>query len=1053
MNGEDKMSGLRFRLLGGLTLSWDEQPLPPIRGATARSLLAYLATYRTQAHTRDLLAGTFWPDLPDAVARRRLSQAVWQIRKALDPHPVLLPEGDAIQINPDLPLWLDVEQFTAHRAQCMEGGPQALDHCARCVEHYHGDFLAGYYDDWVLPEREQLREAFLGTLERLVDGLKAQGDYEEALAHARRLVTEDPLHEEAHREVMRLCHLLGRDNEALQQWHLCREILAEELAAEPSAETTALADEIARRAAEGEMPHLPVASRPLSLLDRPDQVPLVGRRVERAELARHLELASSGRGGLVFLVGGAGVGKTRLMQEVARDAAWRGFGVSWGHSCELCAPPPYQPLVEMLHDADLSHLTEVWRRELGRLLPDLGPPPPHAEPEQEKGRLLEALARAFLALGQGAPHLLILEDVHWMESASFEALRVLLPRLPASRLLVVASFRPEELVGQPAAQQSLAALEATRIPQRLELEPLTLTETETLVRQVLGMRQAAPLFSQRLYNGTEGNPFFLTETLRTLVDEGLLQRDEAGEWSTPWDGGTDNYAGLPVPPSITQGIERRLAHLPSAVQDLLGVAAVIGRQVEFDLWLAAGECDEGTTLAAAEDLTERGLLTEVEAGVSSADGGDLLGYRFVHDTIRQVVYDNLSPVRRRLWHRRVAAALEALHREEVEALAHHYHLGQNWSQALHYALRAGERAQTVYANQQALDHYGRADAWLAQGRATWPADQVARWQADLAERQGRVHNLVGNYEAAEAAFARARRAWAGLGDWRSEARVLNRLSFWRFVQGDCVGASHYADTALGVVEGSSDTGSVGLRATSLTYLGLCAWTEGRYEDALPPLQQALADFEEIGTDAFGLARCLNSLGLVHLELGDLSLAEDCFARSLALRQQIGDRRGEAWCWHNQGRAALARGDLAAARENLEAAQAIFAEIEHPNGLESCVRMLAEVECNEAASRQAHQIPVRLPSADAPTGRPLRDDEYVTVTWTLSTPEEETMTRKVERRQHRLLRLLQEANEQGAAPTVDDLATVLEVSPGTIKRDLAVLRRAGHAVQTRGSREG
>src|SRR5690606_6780230 len=121
----------------------------------------------------------------------------------------------------------------------------------------------------------------------------------------------------------------------------------------------------------------------------------------------------AGQGGLLLLAGGAGVGKTRLMQEGARDAAWRGVRVGWGHSCELSAPLPHQPLVEILQDADLGPLAEAWRRELGRLLPDLGLPPPTREPEQERGLLLQALARAFLALAESQPQLVILEDVHW----------------------------------------------------------------------------------------------------------------------------------------------------------------------------------------------------------------------------------------------------------------------------------------------------------------------------------------------------------------------------------------------------------------------------------------------------------------------------------------------------------------------------------------------------------------------------------------------------------------------------------------------------------------
>ena len=1053
------MSLLRIYLFGGLTVTWEHLPLPPIPGPVNRSLFAYLATYRDRPHTRDLLAGTFWPDLPDDVARRRLSQALWQIGKALAPHPVLVADRDTVQLNPDLPLWIDVEEFRGHKAECGAERAESLAQCAGCIELYAGDFMAGYYDEWAFREQERLRVQFLAELEDLADGHKRLGDNERALTYARRLAIEDPWREEAHREVMRLCHILGRDGEALRQFEICRQALAEELEVEPSPETAALAAEIAAGADVGEIPHLPAAPRPgpLVLLERPDQVPLVGRQAERAELVRHLDLAVAGSGGLVLLAGGAGVGKSRLMQEVARDAEWRGIPVLWGHSCELSAPLPYQPLVEVLHEADLEHLPAIWKGELGRLMPELGVAGPEEvtipaapEPQEEKGRLLEALSRAFLALGEAGPHLVVLEDLHWMDVASFDALRALLPRLRQSRLLIVCTLRPEELAELPTASQSLAALEATRIPRWLELDPLTVTETESLIQRILALSQPTEAFSQRLHAGTEGNPFFVTETLRALVDEGLLFRDQEGEWTMPWDEALGDYAELPVPRSVAQSIERRLAFLPAPVRGLLDLAAVVGREIEFDLWLAAGEGDEETTLAAAEELARRSLLVEANA---------VLGYRFAHDTIRRVVYENLSQARRRRWHREVASALEALHPRQVEALARHYRLAQDWSKAVGYALQAGARAQAVYANQQALDHYRLADGWLADGRVTrqrgweqeWTADKVVRCRADLAERQGQVHALVGDYEAAETAFTRARKAWSGLDDWRGAARALNRLSFTFFVQSDYVQASHHAAAALEVLPAGEP--AVDLRATSLTYLGLSAWTQGRYADALQPLEDALALFEQLDTDKHGLARCLNSLGLVYLELGDFSEADACIGRSLGLRQQIGDRRGEAWCWLNRAGSAQRQGDLSTARESVRTAQAIFAEIQHPEGLTSCAQTLAEIEAAEEAAARELQVVVRLPRDSAPTGRPLQDDEYVAVTWTLSAPEDSVCGSEVERRRQRLLRLLGEAGAQGAAPTVDDLAEALQVSQPTIKRDLAALRRAGHQVHTRGSKRG
>jgi tetratricopeptide (TPR) repeat protein len=288
-----------------------------------------------------------------------------------------------------------------------------------------------------------------------------------------------------------------------------------------------------------------------------------------------------------------------------------------------------------------------------------------------------------------------------------------------------------------------------------------------------------------------------------------------------------------------------------------------------------------------------------------------------------------------------------------------------------------------------------------------------------------------------------------LGDWRSTVRVLNRLSFLYLNQDDFARASHYAEQALAALPETDPPAD--LWAISLTDLGLSAWAQGRYQDALYSLEKALALLEEIGTDLYSLARCLNSLGQVHLAQGELTLADRRFARSLALRQEIGDWLGEAWCWLNQGRAALARGDPVTARERLTTAQTIFTEIQHPFGLETCAQVLAEVEQAERGGHATRRRTVRLAGADAPTGRPLRDDEHVVVNWTVDAPEDEVVAGKAARRRHRLARLLQEAHDQGGAPTVEDLADALQVSQPTIKRDLSALRQAGYQVYTRGSR--
>jgi DNA-binding SARP family transcriptional activator/tetratricopeptide (TPR) repeat protein len=1261
------MTMLRVHLFGGLKLAWDDDPLPTIPGPTARSLFAYLVTYRDRSHTRDLLAGTFWPDLPDATARRRLSKALWQIRRTFRLAPdagrqsrsggirslpvALVTEGGTVQINPSLSLWLDAEEFEQQvidsRQQAF--GP-AVDGLLRAVGLYRGGFLAGYYHDWVLVERERLLEMLLEALSRLVVGYKVQGELASALRYARRLVAEEPWREEAHREVMQLCHLLGEDAEALKQFETCCQSLARELGAEPSPETVALADEIATRSGLSRPPLLPATARPVTTphLERPDRLPLVGRRKELAELLRQVEATAERTGGLTLVYGEAGVGKSRLLREVAENARWRGVRTAWGRCYELAAPPAYQPLVEALR-ADLPALEKaalepLWRAELSRILPELatgGGPPPSLSPEEEQRRLLEAIARGFLALAEiTTPSLVLLEDAQWMDRSSLEALRYLLPRLGETPLLVLVTARPEELEGPQAAV--LSAMESTRLARRLELGGLSQAETMELVQRALDLEEPAPRFSARLHAETEGNPFFLIDTLWALVEEGLLYRDEAGAWSTQWDESTEDYAELPLPAGVMHSIERRLDRLPGGLNELLDLAAVIGRGVDFALWHAASRRDEADLLMAGDRLGSHGLLL---AG-DPATPGDA-DYVFAHDQIRRLAYRRLAPPRRRRYHRRIAQALEDLAPGEPAPLAYHWTQAEVWDRAVACHRQAGDRAGSVYAHAEAADHYTQAlEALEGLTRQTGLPDLARCFELHLSREA--VYALEGKRTTQANDLSTLEALAERLEDDQRRIAVALRQGKYHAEIGDCATALGYLETVLTLARaiGDRQREASGLAGLSSVHLSL-----GEFAASLTNREEALAIFRTLG-DRQQEARNLSACGTLYLLLGRHSLAQDCCERALALCRAAGDHQGEARSLYTLSRTLSALGDLAqareyllpalnitqatgdryreayyrlelgnhnyrlgeyrAARELLEQAKAIFLQINEMRGhgyalvdlglvyhalgdehtaLDYCTRgrdllrtvgdrwgeagclqhlglvmeelgdwdsaadvytqasimnqqieqpervlenrlglarvALAHGRIAEAlepvedmaawigakgiqsldfpfvgymtiykvlaaagdterartvlteaydvlmgraekledspirdlflekvavhreivaayrdlqAPQQGHLITVSLPRADAPLGRPLREDEYLAVTWTVDDPGDEAITGKVARRRHQILRLLRQAQAQGAAPTHTHLAEALGVSRRTIERDMAALHR-------------
>lgn len=909
------MSTLRIYLFGGLRVYHADTSLPPFPTRKTRSLFACLVTYRQRSHPRPVLAGTFWGDMPDARAHRNLNTTLWRLRRILPPG-YLTIETDAIAFNTAADYWLDAAAFEAHCSRFLAGQEQPGPALEQALSLYRGDFLAGLYEDWCLDEVERLRSLYLQTLQALLQHHKKRKEYQAALEHGLRLLATDPLRERVHQEVMELYYRLGQRSAALAQFETCRRLLYDELGIAPMPQTVALYEHIRSvalsssvlTAAPPRPPPAPLSIRP-SLVELPrtpfddfGQVPLVGRQSEIAQLLGHVGTACQGRGGMVLIEGEAGVGKSRLVQEVVPLVEQRGALVLRGACHELGEPPPYQGLTAALRTGlarlrpqELSrHIPLVWLSQIALLLPELQvllpelPSPPLLSPQQARGCLLEALAQYVTGLSQLAPCILIIEDLHWADQATLEALCYLLPHLKAARVLLVGTIRPEELAANQALQEAVRCLEGSGALERLTLGRLTQGETRQLVQQVLGLPTLAPLFSKRIYQETEGNPFFVAEVLKALYEEGLLYQDKAGQWSTLWDEEALDYAQLPLPQGIRQAVQRRLARLSKESRSTLDLAAVLGREFDFDLLLKASGRDEEELLEASDDLLRRQLLVEIDDGL-----------RFSHDKIRQVAYDELSRPRRRWLHRQAGLALEAMAPQQVEELARHFYHGEMRAKALTYSLAAGDRARSLYANRDAIAHYRRALRLLEEDAATHqalagttkPGDPPVPGQkanhnhsshsqfrkGEVLMSLGHIHHLLAQKEEALTAFRQALTIWAQQEDH------------------DRAAAAHYA-------------------------IAQCYFRAGCLDEALHHAQRGLAcvraqDLEQAMIKGYRMiARC-------HFSRGDLEAMKDALATAMELAHTTGDRYGLAECHRLLGDLCTLRGDHRQALEHdLQAAR-------------------------------------------------------------------------------------------------------------------------------------
>jgi predicted ATPase/DNA-binding SARP family transcriptional activator len=927
IQSHDSLPTLKIFLLGAFSVKLGEKVLLPASNS-ARSLLAYLFFYRHQTHSRTVLAGSFWPDLPEERARRALSQALWHIRNCL-PGIVETTGQEIYLLEGHYSFWIDTEIFERQTSD----SDIARDQLLRTIDLYRGDLLEGNYENWILLERERLKELYFTALENLIQSEKAEGNYQNALNLGLRLTKADPLRESAYREVLRLYYLLNRPEAALQQYALCKKILQDELGVEPESETTALAQEIANRSDHLDVPYLPETTPPSSDASSDGSystnLPLIGRQAERCSLLSHIEAMFNHFGGVVLLEGEAGIGKSRLLQEIARDAEWRGAQVLWGWGREARELQPYAAFTQALQSglsplriSQIEQVTEeLWLQSLKILLPKLKEARPNLEdaptldPVQERSRLTEAIVCFLEGWSQVVPLVIMLEDLHWADQDTLELLPVLAKRLTSSSVIVICSYRGEDARANSLAWKSLQTLDRSGILDRLMLSGLDKQATGELICRCLRLGNPAPRFEDRLYHETDGNALFVLETLRTLQDDGLLSRSQDGVWFTPWDETTTDYNELPLSPRVEKIITSRLNHLPDALQNLLKIAAVIGSRFDFAMLGIISGLETSVLFEATRKLLQRSFIEETD-----------VGYRFSHDKIHHAVYAKILKKERLHIHYQVACYIEENKSSEIGELAHHYWLAQIWDKAAYYNQRAGEAAKAIYANSEAVKYFDRALDALDE----LPLQEGISQRIALLKNREIVNGLLGERTAQRADLkilddllsdlgekAAVTLRWASyyeaLSDYSSAIETAQKtielamqndlpsvqiagLLVWARVliqQADLNAARNLLSDAH---ELACRIGDRSNEALSLYFIASTLFEQGYFEESENHCQQALQVFRSLG-DREHEADCLRLMANTQ-GLGKLQRAVEYLKDALQIRQMLGDRRGEAQTKYN-----------------------------------------------------------------------------------------------------------------------------------------------------------
>jgi len=979
------MGQLHLALLGTPEVRHAGQDVT-FRTRKALALLIYLVV-KGGLHSREKLTALFWPESDEEQSRATLRSTLVYVRKTLGEmsNPAmshLLIEHDTIGFNfaSDFDLDLNTLQKAWQLARTSSGTPQGQGVHEEAVQHnvlprlqqavnvYRGDFLEGFYvgdapdfEEWVGTQREYWHRRMDAIFHRLSQVQFERGEISDAIDTTTRWISHDPFNELVYRRLMQLHVAAGDRTAAFQTYETCRAMLAKEFHARPAPETEELAERI--RVKDAPRRRLPPQSRePVSSLLAVEP-PLVGRGDEHSTLVTLYHTVSRAGPQVAALTGEAGIGKTRLATEFLNWAVAQGADVLQGRAFEAGGRLPYQPLVEALRgrlareDAPGDLLTAPWLAELCQLLPELRerypdlPFPSHDEATAQT-RLFESVARLGQALARRAPLVVFIDDLQWADASSLDVLHYVCRSFAQSKspILLLLNVRSEALAITPELTDWLSGLERDLPVTRLALDPLTPEKTVQLIRSLAPeelTRQAESLdierFGRWLYAETGGQPFFILETLKTLMERGILAVHTTEDGARAIDIApalhNEHLLRGVLPAGVREVIRARLARLPSNALSLLTAGAVLGKSFPFEQLCQVTGLHENEGLPALEALLASRLLSEDRKEGRNPGEERFL---FAHDKIRDVVYTEAGSTRRRLFHRRALETLQASAASPAE-LAHHALAAGLAEAAVRFSIAAGDEAMRLFAVRDAIAHYEQVRRLVrrldgdglqaVQGSVVVAPSDLSQLYLQL----GWAYELSVEFAQANSIYeemltlAQERHAPA------MECAALNRLATLAAQYSlDLARVEELLQQALAIAESSGNTAGVAETAWNLAQTGFYA---AKMSASLPHAERALALARELHLQEL-IGRSLHALASLESALGkweeSLSHAEE----ARMLYAALGNRAMEVGCLCMLAEARINDGQPQAGINAARAALAISVEIEDPWGqINAAVQMV------------------------------------------------------------------------------------------------------------------
>jgi len=596
------------------------------------------------------------------------------------------------------------------------------------------------------------------------------------------------------------------------------------------------------------------------------EVQLIDRAEEMNALRGAVDKAAHGEGGLVFLYGEAGIGKTRLTRELGAYARLRGMQVLYGRCPALFrmdGVPPYvlwsEVIKDFLQDCPPEQLYKVigyYPGEVCKLVPEikqkLGTIPQSLpiSPEHERDRLFEAVSQFMTNISKEAPLLIVLDDLQWTDQTSLLLLHYLARGVYREPLLLLGAYRDTDIDDRHPLSPVLTELNRERLLQSVPLKRMSLNDTSEMVKQILEQDEVPKVFCELVYERIGGNPFFVEEVIKSLKEEGVICREE-DKWKIK------EVSRIKFPKTVEGVVKARISRLDDECQNLLTMASFVGNDFTFEALCGVTGVEEDKVLELMEKMLKTGLVKE---RLVRGEGV----YSFADVIVRDVVHEEVSLLRHMKLHGTVGCALEKVYAKKIDEhlgeLAYHFLEGNDKEKAFDYFLKAGEKAQKIYAHNETFSYLQHALELLEEKKGNLEA------KARITESLGDTKSWVGEIDACMKYWNESLALWGQLGNKESVSRLHVKMSrmFWDVV-GDKDKASEHHRMALEILEKQPESVELASLYEDISHM---LWRTGESAKALSYVQKAFELAEKLGSPEI-LADCYNDLGTLSLQSGEI----------------------------------------------------------------------------------------------------------------------------------------------------------------------------------------